>query len=63
MRIDRLIATAVALVASTIVISCGDDNNVTPSNNSGNSPAVVNSVPAQDTTPAVTTEPVGGPGY
>ena len=63
MRIDRLIATAVALVASTIVISCGDDNNVTPSNNSGNSPAVVNSVPAQDTTPAVATEPVGGPGY
>jgi hypothetical protein len=63
MRIDRLLATAVALVASTFVISCGDDNNVTPSNNSGNSPAVVNSVPVQDTTPAVVTEPVGGPGY
>ena len=37
-----------------MVISCGDDNNVTPSNNSGNSPAVVNSVPVQDTTPVGT---------
>lgn len=46
-----------------MVISCGDDNNMTPSNNSGNSPTVVNSVPVQDTTPAVVTEPVGGPGY
>ena len=63
MRIDRLLVTAVALVASTMVISCGDDNNMTPSNNSGNSPAVVNSVPVQDTTPVVATEPVGGPGY
>ncbi|MEY2417301.1 MAG: hypothetical protein QOH53_2635 [Ilumatobacteraceae bacterium] len=63
MRIDRLLATAVALVASTMAVSCGDDNNVTPSNNSGNSPSVVNSVPVQDTTPAVATEPVGGPGY
>jgi hypothetical protein len=45
-----------------MVIGCGDDN-MTPSNNSGNSPTVVNSVPVQDTTPVVATEPVGGPGY
>jgi hypothetical protein len=62
MRIDRLLVTAVALVTSTIAISCGD-NNMTPSNNSGNNPGVVNSVPVQGTTPAVVTEPVGGPGY
>ena len=58
MRIDRLVVAAVALVASTIVISCGD-NNVTPSNNSGNTPGVVDSVPVHETQP----RPAPVPGY
>ncbi len=62
MRIARFGSAAVALVATAVVVSCGD-NNVTPSNNSGNSPAVVDSVLVEDTTPVVGTEPVGGPGY
>ena len=62
MRIDRLVVAALALSGCTIVTSCGD-NNVTPSNNSGNAPAVVDSVLHEDTTPVVGTEPVGQPGY
>lgn len=62
MPIDRLVVVAVCLVAPSIVISCGD-NNVTPSNNSVNTPAVVDSVLHEDTTPVVGSEPVGQPGY
>jgi hypothetical protein len=57
MRIDRLVVAAVALVASTIVISCGD-NNVTPSNNPVNNPAVT-TVSVVETTPI----PAPVPGY
>ena len=58
MRIDWLLATAAALVASTMVISCGDDNNVTPSNNPGNNPAIT-TVSVVKTAP----EPAPVPGY
>ena len=61
MRIDRLVVAALALSVSTVVIGCG--NNVAPTNNSGNTPAVVDSVLHEDTTPVVGTEPVGQPGY
>ena len=57
MRIDRLVVAAVALVASTIVISCGD-NNVTPSNNPTNNPAVT-TVSVVETAP----NPAPVPGY
>jgi hypothetical protein len=63
MHIDRLGVAAVALVASTMVSSCGDNNNLTPSNNSVDTSVVVNSAVVQDTTPVVGTEPVGQPGY
>ena len=62
MRFDRLVVAALALSASPVVIGCGN-NNVTPSKNSGNTPAVVDSVLHEDTTPVVGTEPVGQPGY
>jgi hypothetical protein len=52
MRIDRLAIAAAALVASTVLISCGSDNNSTPSNNTV---GLSGSLPAADTTPLATT--------
>ena len=39
MRTNRLALAGLALVASTIIISCSSDNNSTPTN-TGNAPAV-----------------------
>jgi hypothetical protein len=62
MRFDRLALATVALCASGLIASCGGDDNLSPSiDSTDKSPAVVDSVLVEDTTPGVAPEPVGGP--
>jgi hypothetical protein len=49
MRIDRLAIAASALVASTILISCGSDDDSTPANDTVGGAVVVDSTIGTDT--------------
>jgi hypothetical protein len=57
MRTQRYAIAAVVLAASTILMSCGSDNDSNPSDNSG-APVVADSTIALNTLPIADTLPV-----
>jgi len=57
MRTNRFAIAGLALVASTVMISCSSDNNSTPTD-TGNAPAVSNTTPGVGTLPIAETSVV-----